>query len=352
MLVGNLAMVKLIRRIVPGVHPEAEMTRYLTTVGYANTAPLLGEIVRFAKDGTPHTLCIVQGVIQNQGDAWTWVLDNLRRAVEDAALIEGEASPDYKVLTTFVGTIGQRLAELHQALASPTDDADFQPVEADDEAVAGWRRSVGDQVTGALDALAEQRETLDPGSRALADAVLGRRKAVLDVVERLAEAGLGTLMTRVHGDFHLGQVLVSQSDAYIIDFEGEPVRGLDERRAKGSPLRDVAGLLRSLDYAAAAVAGIEDDAGPQPVRERRQTLLDAFRREAGDAFLQSYRTVSGEETRAGSGRARGSLLDLMLLEKAAYEIRYEVANRPKWLPIPLRGLNALVDRLTGREGRP
>ncbi len=350
-LVGNLAIVKLIRRIVPGIHPEAEMTRYLTTVGYANTAPLLGEVVRFAKDGTPHTLAIVQGVIQNQGDAWTWVLDNLRRAVEDAALIDGEASPDYQVLTTFVGTIGQRLAELHQALASPTDDVDFQPIEADDEAVAGWRRSVGDQVTAALDALAEQREALDSGSRALADAVLGRRKAVLDVVERLAEAGLGTQMTRVHGDFHLGQVLVSQSDAYLIDFEGEPVRGLDERRAKGSPLRDVAGLLRSLDYAAAAVAGIEDDAGPQPVRERRQTLLDAFRREASDAFLQSYRAVSGEETKAGSGRARGSLLDLMLLEKAAYEIGYEVANRPKWLPIPLRGLNALVDRLTGREGR-
>ena len=186
---------------------------------------------------------------------------------------------------------------------------------------------------------------------ALADGVLGRRKAVMDVVERLAEAGLGTQMTRVHGDFHLGQVLVSQSDAYIIDFEGEPVRGLDERRAKASPLRDVAGLLRSLDYAAAAVEGIEDDAGPQPVRERRQTLLDAFRREAGDAFLQSYRAVSGEETRAGSSRGRGSLLDLMLLEKAAYEIGYEVANRPKWLPIPLRGLSALVDRLTGREGR-
>ena len=232
-LVGNLAIVKLIRRIVPGLHPEAEMTRYLTAVGYANTAPLLGEVVRFAKDGTPHTLAIVQGVIHNQGDAWTWVLDNLRRAVEDAALIEGEASPDYQVLTTFVGTIGRRLAELHRALASPTDDADFQPVEADDEAVAGWRRSVGDQVTGALDLLAEQREALEPGSRALADAVLARRKAVLDVVERLAEAGLGTLMTRVHGDFHLGQVLVSQSDAYIIDFEGEPVRGLDERRAKG-----------------------------------------------------------------------------------------------------------------------
>ena len=350
-LVGNLAVVKLIRRIVPGLHPEAEMTRYLTAVGYANAAPLLGEVVRFAKDGTPHTLAIVQGVIPNQGDAWTWVLDNLRRAVEDAALTDGEASPDYQVLTTYVGTIGQRLAELHQALASPTDDIAFQPVEADDQAVTTWQRSVGDEVAGALDALVEHRESLDAGLRPLADALLGRRKAVLEVVERLAAAGLGTVMTRVHGDFHLGQILVSQSDAYIIDFEGEPIRSLDERRAKGSPLRDVAGLLRSLDYAAAAVEGIEDDAGPQPVRERRQVLLDTFRREASEAFLQGYRTVSGEETRAGSSKGRGSLLDLMLLEKAAYEIRYEIANRPKWLAIPLRGIGALVDRLTGREGR-
>ncbi len=351
-LVGNLAIVKLIRRVVPGIHPEAEMTRHLTAVGYANTAPLLGEVVRFAADGTPHTLAIVQGVIQNQGDAWTWVLDNLRRAVEDATLVDGTANPDYQPLTAFIGTVGRRLGELHMALAGPTDDPDFAPVDADAEAVEGWKRSVGAQVSAALDLVAAQLEALDPGSRSLADAVLGRRKPVLDAIDRLAEAGLGTLMTRTHGDFHLGQVLVSQSDAFIIDFEGEPIRGLDERRAKASPLRDVAGLLRSIDYAAAAVAGIEEDASPQPVRERRQTLLDAFRREATEAFLQSYRTASGDEAGAGAGRSRGSLLDLMLIEKAAYEIGYEVSNRPKWLPIPLRGFSTLIDRVTGREGRP
>ena len=173
---------------------------------------------------------------------------------------------------------------------------------------------------------------------------------MLDAVDRLAETGTGTLMTRVHGDFHLGQILVSQGDAFIIDFEGEPARNLDERRAKGSPLRDVAGLIRSLDYAAASISGPEEDASPVPVRERRQGLLDTFRREAIEEFLRAYREAY--ETGPDTGvRRGGSLLDLMLLEKAAYEISYEVANRPKWLAIPLKGFNTLVDRLTGKEGR-
>ncbi len=141
--------------------------------------------------------------------------------------------------------------------------------------------------------------------RDLAESVLGRRQAILEAVDRLAEAGAGTALTRVHGDFHLGQVLVSQDDAYIIDFEGEPVKTLEQRRAKASPLRDVAGLLRSLDYAAAAVSGIEEDAGPQPVRERREALLGTFRRESAAAFLRHYRAAaSGTEPDDAARRAR------------------------------------------------
>ncbi len=349
-ILGSLAIVKLIRRVVPGIHPEAEMTRHLTAAGYANTAPLLGELVRVAADGTPNTLAIAQGVIANQGDAWTWMLDNLRRAVEDAALMDGVTSPDYQVLDTFVGTVGRRLGELHRTLAASTDDPDFRPVTADDAAVKDWRHTIGGEVAKALDALAAQRGTLDDETALLADAVLAKRQDILEAVDRLAEAGRGTLMTRVHGDFHLGQVLVSGSDAFIIDFEGEPSKTLEERRAKASPLRDVAGLLRSLDYAAAAVSGIEEDAGPQPVRERRTALLDTFRRDSAQAFLRQYRAAAaGAEPGTEDEIVADPLLDLMLLEKAAYEIGYEVANRPKWLPIPLGGFKTIVDRLTAQE---
>jgi len=161
----------------------------------------------------------------------------------------------------------------------------------------------------------------------------------------LAERGRGGVTIRIHGDFHLGQILVSQSDAYIIDFEGEPLRPLEQRRRKTTPLTDVAGFLRSLDYAAASLELPENDASPQAVRERRVRLLRQFRRESATAFLRGYwRSVRGSQP-LGLGPAKEPLLNLMLLEKAAYEISYEAANRPNWLAIPLRGFAAVANRL-------
>ena len=149
----------------------------------------------------------------------------------------------------------------------------------------------------------------------------------------------------MHGDFHLGQVLAVQDDVFLIDFEGEPARPLAERRRKSSPLRDVAGLLRSLDYVAAtAVAGHTDPSSQ--VVQRSAELLERFRDEAKAAFLAAYRAVHAEAPRPWADpAAEASLLDLFLIEKAAYEIRYEAANRPSWLPIPLRGLADLAARL-------
>ena len=165
-------------------------------------------------------------------------------------------------------------------------------------------------------------------------------------INRLAkDAAAGTLKTRTHGDFHLGQVLVSSGDAYIIDFEGEPARPLDERRAKSSPLRDVAGLLRSFDYAVAAAASRAQ--GPAQNAPSKATVLDRFAVEAAAAFLAAYRAAHAESpvqwTTEGSEPA---LLDLFLIEKAAYEICYEAANRPAWIGIPLHGLARIVARLT------
>ena len=161
----------------------------------------------------------------------------------------------------------------------------------------------------------------------------------------LAEHGRGGLTIRIHGDFHLGQILVSQSDAYLIDFEGEPLRSLQQRRSKTTPLRDVAGFLRSLDYAAASFELPENNASPQAVRERRERLLTQFRRESATAFLLAYwHSVKGTQ-RLGLGPAKEPLLNLMMLEKAAYEISYEAANRPNWLAIPLRGFAAVANRL-------
>ena len=173
-------------------------------------------------------------------------------------------------------------------------------------------------------------------------------------VRRVASLRGHALRTRIHGDFHLGQVLVSKGDSYIIDFEGEPKRALAERRRKTTPLRDVAGLLRSLDYAVASVAGLDlrsDAARPVDAsRDRAQGLLARFAAEGEAAFMARYREVSrASATPIASSEVADALLDLFVLHKAAYEVGYEAANRPGWIGLPVRGLSQCVERLLARS---
>src|SRR6185437_3872261 len=181
-------------------------------------------------------------------------------------------------------------------------------------------------------------------TRAAATALIDRRASLQVAIGAHADGDQGMLKTRVHGDFHLGQVLVSSGDAYIIDFEGEPARPLDERRAKTSPLRDVAGLLRSFDYAVAVASGRAQ--GPLHASPGQATVLDRFAHDASEAFLTAYRAGHAESPQQWVSEAmEPALLDLFLLEKAAYEICYEVANRPAWLGIPVYGLVRIAARV-------
>ena len=276
--IGNVAMIKLIRRISPGVHPEAEMTRRLTFCGFANTPQLLGEIVRLDAKNTPYTLFIVQSAIANQGDAWTWMLDNLRRALEDAALENEAGAPSphtFSLLNEFVAVVGRRLGEMHVALAAETNDPAFAPEVVDDGVVCRWAKEAAEQIERGLNDLERARQTLDPERQALANSVLARRENLMASLPILAEHGRGGLTIRIHGDFHLGQILVSQSDAYLIDFEGEPLRSLQQRRSKTTPLRDVAGFLRSLDYAAASFELPENKGEPASRPRAPREALDA-----------------------------------------------------------------------------
>ena len=216
--------------------------------------------------------------------------------------------------------------------------------EKDVAAVAEDARKMGTRAFAAM-------KRLGDGAPESAREAIGRLQERHDecmaLIERLAGVPDGAVKIRIHGDYHLGQVLVAESDLIIVDFEGEPSRPADERRAKSMPLRDVAGLLRSFDYAAAAAAQSHDTGSSSAVPpERREALLARFRQEASDAFLAAYRVVEHAAERPWVPEAsEQSLLDLFLIEKAAYEIRYEAANRPAWLPLPLRGLAAIVERL-------
>jgi maltose alpha-D-glucosyltransferase / alpha-amylase len=347
--IGDIAIFKLVRRVSPGIHPEAEMGRYLTERGFANTPPLLGEVTRYDPDGTPHTLVLVQGFVRNQGDGWGWTLDYLSRVLNSAAVVDPETQIDdiadaLAGYGNFAAAIGRRLAELHATLAAPTDNPDFGPEKASTADSAAWANGVKTQLEAALAALTAVAEWPDDESKAAAALLKERRAPLNRAIYRLARAAKGTLKTRTHGDFHLGQVLVSSGDAYIIDFEGEPARPLEERRAKSSPLRDVAGLLRSFDYAVAAASSRA--AGPAQDAPRKATVLDRFAANASEAFLVAYRAAHAESPRRWLTEAgEQALLDLFLIEKAAYEICYEAANRPAWIGIPLHGLARIAARI-------
>ncbi len=353
LIVGDTLVMKIVRRVTAGIHPEGEMTRYLTERGFGNTAPLYGEVLRVAPDGTPHTLGLVQGFVRNQGDGWGWTLDFLARSVDELAITgthpetgeeaEADAFAEYNV---FAAAMGKRLSELHQALSQPTDQPDFAPEEADAALLEEWSDSAIEQLDGALAILRQDREWPDDAARDRAQELLAHEDGLKRAARDLAQRGKGSLRTRIHGDFHLGQVLVVGGDAYLIDFEGEPARPLAQRRAKSSGLRDVAGLLRSFDYAAAAAEGRM--ATSAAAAERRTALLERFRTEASNTVLAAYRAVLEAAERPWvPPEAEAALLDLFLIEKAAYEIRYEAANRPGWIGIPLRGLVDIAARVLG-----
>jgi maltose alpha-D-glucosyltransferase/alpha-amylase len=352
LVIGDTLVMKIVRRVVAGVHPDGEMTRYLTEQGYANSAPLYGELVRVDADGTSHTFGLVQGFVRNQGDGWGWTLDFLAREAEELA-VTGEERPSeadaFQSYTGFATAVGRRLGELHEVLSRPTDDPDFAPEPVDATILDAWADGAIEQIDGALGLLRAVREWPDEATGALANELFDREQELKRTVRHLAREGRGASRTRVHGDFHLGQVLVVKGDAFIIDFEGEPARPMEQRRMKSSPMRDVAGLMRSFDYAAAAATPGRTATSAQ-TSERRSALIERFRAEAGATFLDSYRAVLAEAPHPWvPHEAEQALLDLFLIEKAAYEIRYEAANRPTWLGIPLQGLHRIVERLVIRS---
>ena len=353
LVIGDLAILKLFRRVSPGLHPEAEMGRYLTELGFAHIAPLLGEVTRVGKDGTPHVLLVLQGFIHNQGDAWSWTHNILGRAIQDAIMvIEGAPGRCADALTEvahFAATMGQRLGEMHAMLAEPADDAAFAPEPAGPKDCAQWASEACARIDEAIDLLAARRDWSDE-ERERVSRIVALRKRLHAAAARCAKQGVGSLRTRIHGDLHLGQVLVAQGDIFIIDFEGEPARPLAERRAKGSPLRDVAGMLRSFDYAAATAAGAGAAGQSETDRARKADILTRFRKISEESFLAAYREAAkGIAHRWQSVGAESALLDLFVLQKAAYEIAYEAGNRPAWLHVPLRGFEAIAARLAGTK---
>ncbi|HZX18065.1 MAG TPA: maltose alpha-D-glucosyltransferase [Pseudomonas sp.] len=350
-LIADQLMLKLLRRGFPGIHPEVEMGRFLTHQGYANVAPFLGEVVRADEDGVPHTLMVAQEYLNNQGDAWIWTLNTLDRAIRDE-LAGGTRDPEIdalRELEIFSAVLGKRVGEMHAVLARPVENPDFGYQLSDEQDSAAWATAIGEQLREALDALQQNREHVPAALVEQLDWLLAQKNQLLHALDALATQTVGGLRIRVHGDLHLGQVLVVQGDAYIIDFEGEPNRPLAERRRRHSPTKDVAGMLRSFDYAAAVAqrnaGGVESTAQSQALVHE---ISARYRNASRTAFMDAYRLAAGglpHEWHARDGE--GAAVDLFCLEKAAYEVVYESGHRPDWIDVPLQGLLDLAHQLTG-----
>ena len=348
-MLGEKLVLKLFRKTTPGINPEWEVGRFLTEhTSFHQIAPVLGAMEWVPERGEATLLAILQGYMENQGNAWDYTQSYLSRFLENwQAVLSGEraepAALPHAAYCAQMRVLGQRTAELHKALAVPTVDEGFghEPL-AEGEASA-WAEQVRMDVDTTLDMLADAVMRLPGPVRPQAEAVLAKRPALEALVSSLHPGALRALKIRYHGDYHLGQVLVSGSDFVIIDFEGEPARTLAERRRKGSPLRDVAGMLRSLDYAA-AMAASRAHGESQAASTAITQLIETWRHEVKAAFLAGYRDgIHGCPACPRDPAQADRLVRLFTLEKALYELRYELQNRPQWVAIPLGGLLELTE---------
>jgi len=347
-VVADRLVLKLIRRVNPGIHPELEMSGYLTAAGFANISPLLAWVSRVDERDEAHLLMIAQGYLSNQGDAWAWTQNTLERAIRDE-MEPTSADPEAHTnalaeLNGFAALLGQRLGEMHLLLAAPSNDAAFQPQASDARDSARWSEQINAELAHALDLLVQHRDRLDSDSQVLVDDLQQQRDGLAQHIDNLAHQAQGGLLMRVHGDLHLGQVLVVQGDAYLIDFEGEPSRPLQERRAKHSPYKDVSGVLRSFDYAAAMILRSASAVDlSEAARQARQRVARQYLHQSRHAFVEAYGLATAAMPHAWQ-QAEGerAALELFCLEKAAYEITYEAENRPSWLAVPLHGLHGLI----------
>jgi len=297
----------------------------------------------------------VQSFVRNQGDGWTQALNYLTRYLDDALLSSGTKPSDLPDPDVFflslARQLGIRTAEMHRALAEKgCDDPDFAPDPIGAADVGQWRRELEDAAREVLAKLERERVKLPASTQELADRLIGFRDVLLHQIRLLIPDRVEALKTRFHGDFHLGQVLAVKNDFFIIDFEGEPARPLADRRRKSSPLCDVAGMIRSFDYA--TITAVRQLAEARPAAEQRMMqLAEAWRQRAVDGFRAAYRkTMRGCAAYPASKSLARSMLAFFTLEKAVHEVSYELANRPGWVDIPLKGILGILAR-TGEAQR-
>jgi trehalose synthase-fused probable maltokinase len=302
-------ILKVFRRLEPGINPELEMLRFLTEHGFANIAALGGW---YAYSGGPlsATLGILQEFVREGQDGWELALEEIGTA------------PDRFLAR--LRRLGEVTGEMHTVLGSDSNDPAFVSETPSVESLGLLTATVDEEIESVFLSLPDDDEQLTP--------IIGRGEEVREQLRLLTYAGATGKIIRTHGDYHLGQTLWSENDWVILDFEGEPARPVTERRRKRSPLRDVAGMLRSFAYAAIAAELLHDTPAPEGWEE-----------EARVQFLEGYLETADPTLLPSGATAIERLLTVFELEKAVYELRYELDNRPDWVRIPVAGIQRLIE---------
>jgi maltose alpha-D-glucosyltransferase/alpha-amylase len=372
-LFGECAIMKVFRRVEPGENPDLEVGRHLTErVRFPHTPRVLGSLSYSRRAAEPMTLAIIQEHVVNEGDAWSYALDQVGAffervegdgdALPPAAWRQGDpldlaqkGLPDeaHDLLQTFAMNaelLGARTGEMHIALADARGDDAFTPERFGKLYQRSLYQTMRNAVRRTLSMLKRRVRSLEGRPKEDAQRALNLESDIVDRLQRVAAQPLDTVRIRCHGDYHLGQVLWTGKDFAIIDFEGEPARSLGERRLKRSALADVGGMLRSFQYAAFSALAVRKERGllaDEATAEAFDAWAEVFERWASALFLRGYLAAIEEAPVPLAPRDREHLrllLDAWLIEKAMYEVRYEIDNRPAWLPIPLRGVLNIVER--------
>lgn len=369
---GERLILKLFRRVAEGTNPDLEIGRFLTQVAHSpSTPPFCGSLEYRTRDGKCFALGILQGFVSNRGDAWNSTTQCLTKLLVrsassemgDIALTESLSTANPKNYLSkelggelleqveLMGLLGKRTAELHLALASSRADQAFIPEPFTAEFRQKLKAALHDMTVANLEMLRSKFAELPESVRDSVARTLAMEDDVLLAFHSDLEKDISALRIRIHGDYHLGQVLFTGSDFLIIDFEGEPAKSISERRMKRSPLQDVAGMLRSFQYAARfALMAAQDKLGTlEAARQEPLRLAKQWQSLAAGRFLESYKKTAGDSSFVPQDAGEfDRLLRLHLLEKTIYELGYELNNRPAWLAIPLEGIEELLNK--GRQG--
>lgn len=364
---SNKLILKIFRRLEGGTSIELEMGRFLTEKElFPNAPPLAGALeYQIQKKGEPITLGILHGYVPNEGDAWKYTLDSLGRYFEQVLARPGVNAPlpstdsildlsrqslpaiSEETIGPYLASarlLGQRTAELHLTLASATDDPDFAPEPFSTSYQRSLYHSLRAFDTQVLQSLRQYLKQLPDDVKADAQKVLALEDAIIRRLQNITERKLTGMRIHCHGDYHLGQVLHTGKDFFITDFEGEPARHLGERRIKRSPLRDVASMIRSFHYAAyVALRGRASTVlRPEdlPVLEQ---WAQAWYLWVSATFLKSYLELMADTPVLPKDREDvKTILETYILDKAIYEVKYELNNRPGWVAIPLRSILSIL----------